>query len=83
MTRSVSCFHLLLGQFEKLPEAVAKNYFIQILNGLQHCNELNIVHRDLKPENILVTTSNVVKISGIEYSRYYGDRFWIFCTCFF
>jgi serine/threonine protein kinase len=52
-----------------LPEAVAKNYFIQIINGLQHCNELNIVHRDLKPENILVTTNNVVKISGIfKYS---------------
>lgn len=53
-----------VGQCEKIAEPLAKEIFLQIINGLEHCNGLKIVHRDLKPENILVTTEGVVKISG-------------------
>lgn len=53
-----------VGQCERIPEPLAKDYFIQIINGLEHCNDLKIVHRDLKPENILVTGDGVIKISG-------------------
>jgi len=53
-----------LGQCERIPEEMAKDIFMQIINGLEHCNGLKIVHRDLKPENILVTTEGLVKISG-------------------
>ncbi|KAL6880775.1 Pkinase domain-containing protein [Trichoderma novae-zelandiae] len=36
-------------------DELSKKVFLQILDAVEHCHNLNIYHRDLKPENILVT----------------------------
>lgn len=45
----------LLDRERQLPEAVAIDYALQILSGLEAAHALNVVHRDLKPDNVFIT----------------------------
>lgn len=36
-----------------LSEAVARDYFAQIVRAISYCHRLHVVHRDLKPENVV------------------------------
>ena len=48
----------------KLPEDQARNYFVQLMNGVAKLHESNLCHRDLKPENCMVDErSNTLKAS--------------------
>ncbi|KAF3767188.1 hypothetical protein M406DRAFT_355493 [Cryphonectria parasitica EP155] len=45
-------------------DVLAKRVFLQLLDAVDHCHNLEIYHRDLKPENILVTDQgNTVKLA--------------------
>ncbi|XP_063038261.1 serine/threonine-protein kinase pim-1-like [Melospiza melodia melodia] len=37
-----------------LPEEVARELFLQVLEAVWHCTSCRVLHRDIKPENILV-----------------------------
>ena len=45
----------LIANRGKLPEPEARNFFLQILAGIEYCHNNLVAHRDLKPENILIT----------------------------
>ncbi|HZQ67628.1 MAG TPA: protein kinase [Terriglobales bacterium] len=45
-----------------LPLRVARDFAIQITQGLAAAHEKKIIHRDLKPENLFITKDNRVKI---------------------
>lgn len=47
-------FELLERNGDKLDEAVAKRWFIQMLNGIRHLHNHGICHRDLSPENVVL-----------------------------
>ena len=36
-------------------EPAARNWFAQLVDGVEYCHRQNVVHRDLKPENILLS----------------------------
>lgn len=58
----------------KLPEDSAKNYFAQLVEGVEYCHSLGVCHRDLKPENLLLDDHGNIKISDFGLSSLYvGD----------
>ena len=58
-----------LVQHHFLPEAVAMNFFRQIIYGLEYLHSLGICHRDLKPENILLDENLNIKIADFGFAR--------------
>lgn len=50
-------------------EDTARHFFVQLINGLEHCHAQGIIHRDLKPENLLLTLEQVLKISDFGLSN--------------
>ena len=58
----------IMEQFGKLCENVIKNYFRQVVKGLDYLHKQQIVHRDIKPANLLVTTGGIVKVSDFGTS---------------
>jgi len=50
-------------------EDTARQFFVQLINGLEHCHAQGIIHRDLKPENLLLTLEHVLKISDFGLSN--------------
>jgi serine/threonine protein kinase len=48
------------GKFEV---KLARNFFRQLIEGMEHCHQNGIIHRDLKPDNLLCTKKFVLKIA--------------------
>ncbi|KAL1538053.1 SNF1-related protein kinase catalytic subunit alpha KIN10-like [Salvia divinorum] len=57
----------------RLPEDEARDYFQQIIAGVEHCHKNNVVHRDLKPENLLLDGKGNVKIADFGLSETMED----------
>ena len=57
---------------EKLPLKTIKEYFYQIIKGLNYLHKEKIIHRDLKPQNLLINSENKIKICDFGLARGYG-----------
>ncbi|PWN31234.1 Pkinase-domain-containing protein, partial [Meira miltonrushii] len=64
-------------QVEPLGEDIARDYFVQIMLGVEYLHHHDIVHRDLKPDNILLqndrTTCKIVDFGVSEFFIKPGD----------
>ncbi|XP_054792074.1 SNF1-related protein kinase catalytic subunit alpha KIN10-like [Prosopis cineraria] len=52
-----------------LEEDEARQYFQQIISGIEYCHKNMVVHRDLKPENLLLSSIGYLKIIDFGLSN--------------
>ena len=62
-------FFVNLQKCGKFQEELARTYFKQLVEGLEHCHEMGIAHRDLKPENLLVAQDFSLKIADFGFAK--------------
>ncbi len=49
-----------------IPEGKAKNFMLQILQGIGYAHQKKVVHRDIKPNNVMITNSDE-KIKVLDF----------------
>ncbi|KAL8102311.1 serine/threonine-protein kinase ATG1c-like isoform X2 [Apium graveolens] len=57
---------------ERIPEATAKHFMLQLASGLKILRDNNLIHRDLKPQNLLISSNDdnaVLKIADFGFAR--------------
>jgi serine/threonine protein kinase len=58
----------------RLPHQQAREYFRQLVEGLEFMHSRNVVHRDIKPSNLMLTTKGELKISDFGVAEFL-DRY--------
>lgn len=56
----------------RVPEALARQYFQQLVDGVDFCHKNGVAHRDLKPENLLLGDNGDLKITDFGFSSMKG-----------
>jgi len=59
----------------------ARNFFHQIVSGVEYCHFQKIVHRDLKPENLLLDANHNIKIADFGLSNLMRDGDFLRTSC--
>lgn len=79
----VKCGELFDHIVEKgrLQEEEARNFFQQIIAGVEYCHKNKVCHRDLKPENLLLDAKYNVKIADFGLSNIMQDGHLLKTSC--
>lgn len=62
----------LINERGQLEPKLARNYFQQLVEGIDYCHRRGVCHRDLKPENLLVDENGTLKITDFGVSSMKG-----------
>ncbi|XP_013617826.1 PREDICTED: probable serine/threonine-protein kinase MARK-C [Brassica oleracea var. oleracea] len=65
----------------RLQEEEARNFFQQIISGVEYCHRNMVVHRDLKPENLLLDSRCNIKIADFGLSNVMRDGHFLKTSC--
>lgn len=52
----------------------AKNYALQVCNGMEALHSIRVIHRDIKPQNILISADGKLKIIDYDASKSYKNN---------
>lgn len=56
----------------RISEDIARQYFQQLVDGVDFCHKKGVAHRDLKPENLLLDENGDIKITDFGFSSMKG-----------
>ena len=62
------CLFDIIAQTGRMSEDLARYYFKQFMEGLDHCHTAGVSHRDLKPENLLLGEDYNLKLADFGYA---------------
>merc|ERR1711871_1705974 len=65
----------------RLPADEARQFFHQIVSGIEYCHHHRVVHRDLKPENLLLDADKNIKIADFGLSNMMCDGDFLRTSC--
>ena len=54
---------------KKILGSILRQFFFEIVSGLNYLHLKKISHRDLKPENILINSSNQIKLADFGFAK--------------
>ena len=60
----------LVKTLGELPEAWARQYLAEIVNGLAYLHSTGVVHRDMKPDNLLIDQRGHLKLTDFGLSKF-------------
>ncbi|KAF8822251.1 putative histone kinase SNF1 [Cardiosporidium cionae] len=68
-------------QRTRLSENDARQFFQQIISGVEYCHHHMVSHRDLKPENVLLDTNLNVKVGDFGLSNFMREGEFLKTSC--
>lgn len=57
----------------RISEERARDYFIDLILGLEYLHSQKVIHRDIKPENLLLDESDVLRIADFGVSEQWSS----------
>jgi 5'-AMP-activated protein kinase, catalytic alpha subunit len=61
-------FFRMISEHGRLEDNVARKYFRQLVDAVDHCHQRGVYHRDLKPENILLNDAGDLVVTDFGFS---------------
>jgi serine/threonine protein kinase len=57
-----------LERHRRVDENLARQYFQQLVDGVEFCHKSGVAHRNINPENLLVDANGDIKITDFAFS---------------
>ncbi|KNE65869.1 CAMKK/CAMKK-META protein kinase [Allomyces macrogynus ATCC 38327] len=74
MCHGGSIMNIESGDTEPFSEDRARDYFQQMVLGIEYLHEHHIIHRDIKPDNLLLSADNELKIVDFGVSEMFASK---------
>ncbi|KAG0429974.1 hypothetical protein HPB47_023112 [Ixodes persulcatus] len=70
-----------ISRHGRMPEAMARRKFWQVLSAVEYCHSNRVVHRDLKAENLLLDCNMNIKLADFGFSNFFSPDDYLTTWC--